>query len=81
MKKYSKQQIKKLEADMKDSSLWEDADHTVTFKGPTSVRFSEELLRKMNAVAKARHKPLSRLVNEWVKPFVEGEYALLQSLK
>lgn len=80
-KKYTKQQLGKLEEEMKDPSLWEEADHVVRFKGPTSIRFSENLLVKLHAVAKARKKPINRLVNEYVKPFVEGEYSLLQNLK
>lgn len=80
-KKYTKQQLNDLEEEMKDPSLWVDADHTVRFKGPTSIRFSEDLLAKLHAVAKARKKPINRLVNEYVKPFVEGEYSLLQNLK
>lgn len=80
-RKYTKQQLKILEEEMKDSSLWVEADHTIQFKGPTSIRFSQDLLGKLHAVAKARKKPISRLVNEYVKPFVEGEYAILQNLK
>ncbi|MBX7148033.1 hypothetical protein K1X76_03025 [bacterium] len=80
-KKYTAKQLKQLEKEMKDDAQWEEADHTINFNGPTSVRFPEDILRKMHAVAKARKKPINRLVNEWVKPFVEGEYALLQSIK
>lgn len=63
-KKYSKQFLARLEGEMKDESLWEEANHTVSFKGPTSIRFSEDILRKLHSVAKARHKPINRLINE-----------------
>ena len=33
------------------------------------------------AIAKATQKPVNRLVNEFVKPFVDGEFALLERLK
>lgn len=80
-KKYTKQQLSKLEEEMKDPHLWKEVNHVVRFKGPTSIRFSEDMLTKLHAVAKARKKPINRLVNEYVKPFVEGEYSLLQNLK
>jgi hypothetical protein len=80
-KKYSKKELNALEKIMEDPSLWEDADHTVSYKGPTSIRFPEETLRKLHAISKARKKPINRLVNEYVKPFVDGEYEILKELK
>ena len=80
-KQYSKKQLKVLEREMKDSSRWESAGHVVSYKGPTSIRFSEEVLRKLHIIAKVRHTPINRLVNEYVKPFVDGEYAILEHLK
>ena len=80
-RKYSKKQLKALEREMRAPSRWEKADHTVSYKGPTSIRFSEDILRKLHKIAKIRHTPINRLVNEYVRPFVEGEYAILEHLK
>lgn len=66
---------------MLDASKWEDADHTVTYKGPTSIRFSNDTLKKLHAIASVRKEPISRLVNECVKPFVDAEYSLLENLR
>lgn len=65
---------------MRDQSKWEDADHTVSYKGPTSIRFSEDTLRKLQTIARIKKKPINRLVNEYVKAFVEGEYAIIKDL-
>lgn len=80
-KKYSKGQLQALEREMKDPAKWEAADHTVSYRGPTSIRFPLETLKKLHAIAKATQKPVNRLVNEFVKPFVDGEFALLERLK
>jgi len=80
-KTYSKQELLKLEKEMRDPSVWEEADHTVSFKGPTSIRFSEDILAKLHAIAKVRKKPISRLVNEYVRPFVEGEFEVLEQMR
>ena len=80
-KKYSKKQLRALEIEMGDLSHWEDADHTISYKGPTSIRFSKDILKKLHMIAKVRHTPINRLVNEYVKPFVDGEYAILERLK
>ncbi len=80
-KKYSKNQLQVLEREMRDPSKWGPADHTVSYRGPTSIRFPLETLKKLQAIAKATQKPVNRLVNEFVKPFVDGEYALLERLK
>lgn len=80
-KKYSARKIAQLEKDMKDISRWEDADHTVTFKGPTSIRFSEDVLKKLHAISKFRKIPINRLVNQYVKPFADGEFAILEHVK
>jgi hypothetical protein len=80
-KKYSNKQLRALEREMRNPSRWEDADHTVTYKGPTSIRFSFETLKKLQAIAEVTQKPINRLVNEYVKPFVDSEFALLQHLK
>ncbi len=80
-KKYSKRQLRILEREMRDSSRWEDADHTVSYRGPTSIRFSLDTLKKLQAIAKATQKPINRLVNEFVKPFVDGEFAILERFK
>lgn len=80
-KKYSKKELLELEEEMKDPTAWEDADHVVSFKGPTSIRFPKELLIKLHAISKVRKKPISRLVNDYVKPFVEGEFEVLEQLK
>ncbi len=66
---------------MLDSSQWADANHVVSYKGPTSIRFSSDILKKLHLIAKIRHMPINRLVNDYVKPFVEGEYAILEGLK
>lgn len=66
---------------MLDPSAWEDADHYVVFKGPTSVRFSQDLLAKLHEIAKVRKKPISRLINDYVRPFVEGEYEVLKQAR
>lgn len=80
-KRYSKRKLRALENEMRKPSQWEDADHVVSYKGPTSIHFSEDLLRKLQAVAEVRHQPISRLVNEYVRSFVEGEFAILESLR
>lgn len=80
-KKYSKARLKKLENEMLDPSLWEKTDHTVQYKGPLNVQFSQETLKKLHAIAKVRRRSIQKLVNDYVKPFVDGEYAVLQHLK
>lgn len=80
-KKYSKNQLKVLEREMKNPGRWEDADHTVSYKGPTSIRFPMDTLKKLQAIAQVTQKPISRLVNEFVKPFVDAEFAILERLK
>lgn len=80
-KKYSKSQLQVLEREMRNPSKWEAADHTISYRGPTSVRFPLDTLKKLQAIAKATQKPVNRLVNEFVKPFADGEYALLERLK
>lgn len=80
-KKYSKNQLKVLEREMKNPGRWEDADHTVSCKGPTSIRFPMDTLKKLQAIAQVTQKPISRLVNEFVKPFVDAEFAILERLK
>ncbi|GEM_PF-2073824 len=80
-KKYSKKQLKKLEQAMRNSSHWEETSHSVSYKGPTSIHFSKNTLKKLHAIAIVRHIPIYRLVNEYVKPFVDGEYSLLERVK
>ncbi len=80
-KKYSKKQLKKLEQEMRNSAHWEETDHSVSYKGPTRIRFSKSTLKKLHAIAVAKHIPIYRLVNEYVKPFVNGEYSLLERAK
>jgi predicted DNA-binding ribbon-helix-helix protein len=80
-KKYSKKQLEQLEKDMSNPKAWEAADHTVSYKGPTSIRFSDELLKKLHAIATIRQIPISRLVNEYVKAFVESDYAVLEGMR
>lgn len=80
-KKYSIKKLNELETQMGDSSQWEKANHTVKYKGPTSIRFSEDTLNKLNAIAHAKHKTISHLVNDYVKSFVEGEYEVLQACR
>lgn len=70
-----------MEREMRDPSRWEDADHVVSFRGPTSVRFPEETLKKLHAVSKFRKIPMGRLINQYVKPFVDGEYEILAHRK
>ena len=81
LKKYTKKQLNILEREMRQPAHWENADHTVSYKGPTSIRFPEDVLKKLHAIARVRHKPINRLVNEYVKPFVDGEFAILERLK
>lgn len=76
-KKYSKKELEKLETEMKDLSRWADVDHIVSYKGPTSIRFSGDVLKKLHAISKFRKVPINRLVNQYVKPFVDGEYEIL----
>ena len=60
MKKYlSKKQLKTLEEEMREPTRWEDADHTVSYKGPTGIRFSTEILRKLHEISLAN--PLRNL--------------------
>jgi len=80
-RKYTKGQLQALEREMRDPAKWEAADHTVSYRGPTSIRFPVETLKKLQAIAKATQKPVNRLVNEFIKPFVDGEFALLERLK
>ena len=80
-KKYLKTQLQALEREMRNPAKWEAADHNLSYRGPTSIRFPTETLKKLQAIAKATQKPVNRLVNEFVKPFVDGEYALLERLK
>ncbi len=80
-RKYTKGQLQALEREMRDPAKWEAADHAVSYRGPTSIRFPLETLKKLQAIAKATQKPVNRLVNEFIKPFVDGEFALLERLK
>jgi hypothetical protein len=80
-KKYSKKQLKRIEKEMTQGKLWAVADHTVVYKGPLSIQFSNELLRKLHAISHVRKKSIQKLVNEYVKPFVDGEYSVLEHLK
>lgn len=80
-KKKTKRQLKTLEKEMTELSRWEDADHTLSSKGPTSVRFTTETLKKLHVIARIRNKPINRLVNEYVKSFVDSEYAIVEGLK
>ncbi len=80
-KKYSRKQLSELEKEMRHSNYWEDADHTVTYKGSTAVRFTKETLKKLHAIAKVRKKPINKLVNEYVRPFVDSEYSILEHIK
>ena len=80
-KRKSTRQLKALEQEMLDATKWEDTDHTLSFKGPTSIRFSSEVLRKLHVIATVRNKPINRLVNEYVKSFVDHEYEIVEELK
>lgn len=79
-KKLSKRELEALEKEMRNPSLWENADHVVVYEGPTSIRFAFETLRKLRAIAKAKQKPINRLVNDYVKAFVDEEFVMLQKL-
>lgn len=46
----------------------------------TIVRFSAETLHKLRAIAKTKQKPINRLVNDYVKAFVDEEFMILQKL-
>lgn len=80
-KKYTPKELKKLEREMRRMNAWSDADHTVSFNGPTSVRFPKDTLKKLHAIAQARNIPIYKLVNEYIKPFIKNEYALLVRTK
>lgn len=80
-KKLSRKKINELEKEMKDLSFWEKANHTVEYKGPTSIRFQPDLLKKLNTIAHIKKKSINKLVNEYVKIFVDEEYELLESLR
>jgi len=53
----------------------------LNYKNPTSIRFNPLLLTKLHAIASIRNKSVSRLVNEYVNAFVEGEYQILKMMK
>lgn len=80
-KKLSSKELETLEQEMREDSQWEEADHVVVYRGPTSVRFRPDLLKKLQALAQAKNKTVSRLVNDYVRAFVEEEYQLLAGLK
>jgi hypothetical protein len=80
-KKDTKRQLHELEKAMADPDKWENADHTVRMKSPTSVRFAADTLQKLQAVAKIRNEPVNRLINEYVKTFVDRQFALIQQLQ
>ena len=46
-RKYSKNKLQALEKEMRDPAKWEAADHTVSYRGPTSVRFPLDTLKKL----------------------------------
>jgi len=79
--KLTKEHLSKIEQDMRDNSMWEAADHVVVYKGPTSIRFAPDLLNKLQSIAKAKGKTLGRLVNDYVRSFVESEFPLLKNSK
>lgn len=79
-RKYSEKKLHVLEKEMKNPSRWESADHTVSYDGPTSIRFRPDMLKKLHALSKAKHKTISRLVSDYVRAFADEEYQLLQVL-
>lgn len=80
-KKLTKEHLNKIEQEMKDDSLWNEADHVVVYKGPTSIRFAPDLLKKLQSIARAKGKTLGKLVNDYVRVFVESEFPLLKGSK
>lgn len=78
-KKYSKKRLERLEKDMQNPAQWEEAHHIISYKGPTSIRFGPELLSKLQEIAHAKNKPINRLVNDYVRAFVESEYELIHA--
>lgn len=66
---------------MRAASAWEPAGHTISLDGMVNIRFSTATLRKLQRIAQIRKKAINALVNEFVKPFVDSEFALLQRLK